>query len=75
MWSRQCIVRVSITKKITCSTKIIMENHLKSINKKYTKALFVDINSSQGSLYQAIDISVSLKQFKKSFPEFLYLTK
>ena len=74
MWSRQCIVRVSITKKITCSTKIIMENHLKSINKKYTKALFVDINSSQGSLYQAIDISNSLKQFKKENPHIALYT-
>jgi ClpP class serine protease len=59
------IIRISIIKSISRDTKIKLENKLKSINKKKTKAIFLDVTSNHGSLNQAFEISNMLKLFKK----------
>jgi len=59
------IIRFSISKSISRGTKIKLENQLKTIDKKKTKAIFLDITSNHGSLNQAIEISNMLNLFKK----------
>lgn len=68
------IARISIIKAINRQTRIKIENQLKNLNLKKTKAIFVDIISGSGSLNQSIEIAEVFKYFRKEQPKIPILT-